>query len=143
MLVTSVTYFMLILMHWPHFLIAHCRLLPRYASALTLTIVHACFSFHCVIILVPIRFPYQLPWLLYFIGRDPLFRDLEGCYGLYRTFLISNLTSEPDLVFHWPPFPNNESHLGFSFLFCLPFKNKTKISGDSKSFFFNNKSFFK
>ena len=27
-----------------------------------------------------------------------------------------------------------ESHLGFSFLFCLPFKNKTKISGASKSF---------
>ena len=42
--------------------------------------------------------------------------DLEGCYGLYRTFLISNLTPEPDPVFRRPPFPNKESHLGFFFL---------------------------
>ena len=34
------------------------------------------------------------------------FRDLEGCYGFYRTFLISNLTPEPDPVFCRSPFPN-------------------------------------
>ena len=33
------------------------------------------------------------------------FRDLEECYGLYRTFPISNLTSEPNLIFHIPLFP--------------------------------------
>ena len=33
------------------------------------------------------------------------FRGLEGCYGLYRTFPISNLTPEPDPVFHRPSFP--------------------------------------
>ncbi|RVX21889.1 Pentatricopeptide repeat-containing protein [Vitis vinifera] len=35
----------------------------------------------------------------------PDFRDLEGWYGLYHTFPISNLTPEPDPVFHIPPFP--------------------------------------
>ena len=44
-------------------------------------------------------------------------RDLEGCYGFYRTFPISNLTPEPDPVFHRPTFfQNKESHLGFFFL---------------------------
>ena len=63
------------------------------------------------------------------------FRVLEGCYGFYRTFSISNLTPKPKFgFFHKPPFPNKESHLKFSFLFCFPFKNKTKISGNSKSF---------
>ena len=33
------------------------------------------------------------------------FRDLEGCYGPYCTFPISNLTPELDQVFHRPPFP--------------------------------------
>ena len=63
--------------------------------------------------------------------------DLEGCYGLYRTFPISNLTPSPDLVFFIDHiFQNKESHLGFSFLFCFSLKkNKTKISDDSKSFF--------
>ena len=69
-------------------------------------------------------------------------RDLEGRYGLYHTFPISNLTSMGIFgFFHKSHFPNKESHLGFSFLFCLPFKNKTKISGNSKSFSKKNESF--
>ena len=63
------------------------------------------------------------------------FRDLEGCYGLYRTFLISNLTPEPDPVFRKITFSKIRScTLGFLSYFVYPFKNKTKISGDSKSF---------
>ena len=52
----------------------------------------------------------------------------------YCTFPIGNLTLGPDSMFHKPIFLNKESHLGFYFLFCFPFKNKTKISGDSNSF---------
>ena len=44
------------------------------------------------------------------------FRDLEGCYGLYRTFPISNLTPEPDPVSTDHLFQNKESRLGFFFL---------------------------
>ena len=70
------------------------------------------------------------------------FRDLEWCYSPYRTFLISNLTLESDPVFGDHLFQNKKSHLGFSFLFYLPFKNKTKISGDFKSIFFNQLNHF-
>ena len=38
------------------------------------------------------------------------FRDLEGCYGPYRTFPISNLTPEPDPVFRRPIFSKTRSH---------------------------------
>ena len=38
-------------------------------------------------------------------SRDPFFRGLEGCYGLYRTFQISNLIPRPRLKF----FANNFS----------------------------------
>ena len=32
-------------------------------------------------------------------SKDPFFRSLEGCYGLYHTFPISNLIPEPRLRF--------------------------------------------
>ena len=97
----------------------------RYTSSLSLTILYVCFGFQCVIMLISIDF-------------------LTNCHDcrLYRTFLISNLTLGPFLVFYRSHFPNKELYLEFSFLFCLPFKNKTKISGVS-SHFLKNKLFFK
>ena len=77
----------------------------RYVSTHILFILYTCFDSNMCMIASSIHwFSHWLSCQLHFISRDP-FRDLEGCYGLYRTFPISNLTPEPDLVFHRPPFP--------------------------------------
>ena len=57
---------------------------------------------------------------------DPFFRGLEGCYGLYRTFLISNLIPKPRLRFFANSFSKEKSRvlLGVLFLLVFPFKNK-------------------
>ena len=89
------------------------RLMPRYAPLLLRSFFIECFDSHiCMIDLSIHWFSYWLPHQLHFISSIRFF-----------TYHI---------------FQNKESHLGFSFLFCLPFfKNKTKISDDSKSYFFN------
>ena len=77
-----------------------------------------------------------------FYQQRPDFRDLEGYYGLHRTFPISNLTPEPDPVFRRSPFPKPRVALRvFLSYFVYPFKNKTKISGDFKSFLINKSIF--
>ena len=115
-------------------MISYYYWLPRYDLTPTLFI-FIYDSFYYFIILVSIDLLVNCHVCLTLFSRDFVFRDLEGCFRyFYRTFPMSNLTPGPDLVFHRPAFPNKESHLGFAFLFCFPFKNKTKVSGDSKSF---------
>ena len=74
-------------------------------------------------------------WLIYssivmiasFYQQKPDFRDLEGCYGFYYTFPISNLTLEPDPVFSQPAFSKIRSHTqGFLSYFVYPLKIKQK-----------------
>ena len=93
-----------------------CALTPFLDSALWL-ITHVCTHSHSGLSLCMFwfsyehnRFEYPLIFLLIvtlasFYQYRPDFRDLKGCYGLYRTFPISNLTSKSDPVFHIPPFP--------------------------------------
>ena len=98
--------FMSIICAITSFLIAHCGSLPKYVSTRILVILFACSDSHmCMIVLDIHWFTHQLSCQLHFISRDLDFRDLEGCYGLYCTFPISNLTPEPDSNFHIPHFP--------------------------------------
>ena len=58
------------------------------------TCYHVCLAFTH---LITVRYQClinQFPYLLHLIRKKPVFRDLEGCYGPYRTFPISNLTLE-------------------------------------------------
>ena len=58
---------------------------------------------------------------------ETYFKGLEGGYGFYRTFPISNLTPEPRLWFFTYLFFLQESHLGFFFLILFfPLKIKQK-----------------
>ena len=52
----------------------------------------------------------------------------------HRTFPIVNLTLDPNSIFHRHVFPLGVTFRVFFFLIIFPFKNKTKISGDSKNF---------
>ena len=79
-----------------------------------LFIIMTCFWF--VITLVSIDFLTNCHVCFILLVETHFSKDLEGCYGLYRIFPISNLTPEPDPIFHRPTFPNKESHLGFLFL---------------------------
>ena len=127
-------YMYIFIVHWSCFMIAHSWLPSRYASIHISLILYTYFASH----IVHDWFDYSSILIdchvSFILLVETRLRDLEGCYGFCRTFPISNLTPEPDPIFVDHLFQNKESHLGFSFLFCLPFKNKTKISGDSKSF---------
>ena len=46
----------------------------------------------------------------FILSVETHFRDLEGCYGLYHTFPISNLTPEPNLIFRRPTISKTRSH---------------------------------
>ena len=66
-----------------------------------------------------------------FYQQRPDFRDLEGCYGFYRTFPISNLTPEPDPVFHRPHFPKQGVTLRVFlsyFIYLLKIKQKQVVT---------------
>ena len=65
-----------------------------------------------------------------FYQQRPDFRDLEGCYDLYRTFPISNLTLEPIRFFIDHLFQIRSHTQGFLSYFVYTLK---KISDDSKS----------
>ena len=71
---------------------------------------------------------FHVDWHVSFILLvETRFRDLEGCYSLYRTFPISNLTLEPDLVFHRPLFQKQGVTLRvFLSYFVYPLKIKQK-----------------
>ena len=72
------------------------------------------------------------------------FIGLRGVLPFKGTFPIGNLIPGPRLGFSKTRFSKNYGviFLGFYFLFYFPFKNKSKISGDSnfsKNQFFTNK----
>ena len=120
----------------PIFIIAHGGSLPRYVPVFPLIVVYACPDSHMCVIYSECSLIYSsIAMIASILLVETRLRDLEGCYGPYRTFLISNLTPEPDPVFRRSPFPKPGVALRvFLSYFVYPFKNKTKISGDSKSF---------
>ena len=81
----------------------YCELISFHDSALSLvakvcthffffTIIYAWFDFQCMIILISIDFFINCYTSFYLVETH--FRDLEGYYGFYCTFPISNLTFE-------------------------------------------------
>ena len=92
-----------------HAIILHlCTNLVSYDSAQLVTKVHlvldCVYRFICYHVclaftyLITVWYPClinQFPYLLHLIRKKPVFRDLEGCYGPYRTFPINNLALEP------------------------------------------------
>ena len=96
--------------------LVHCSLTLFHDSAFKITAqvcIHSFWSF-VIHILILIRSWSFWVFIDLFINchncfillvERPIFRDLEGCYGIYRTFPINNLTPKPDPIFHRPPFP--------------------------------------
>ena len=134
------------MMHETYFFIHFCALISFHDSTLLLaakvrshsysiylSVIMTYFWF--VIILVSIDFLVNCytcsPYLVdtRFLGTE------RGATVFHCTFQISNLTLRPISAFIDRIFQIKSHTQGFFiFLFCFPFKNKTKISDDSKYF---------
>ena len=108
------------------FMTALCYLLLRYTLTLTSFVISS-----SRLIFELWSFWYPLIFQLIAMSGSPylvetfFFRGLEGCYSLYRTFLISNLIPEPRLRFFADSFSKKSGvHLGVLFLLVFLFKNK-------------------
>ena len=80
------------------FMIVHYYSLLRYDFTLTLFIFMHDSFYYLIISLISINFFINFHTCFTLFSR-PVFMDLGGCYGLYRTFPTSNLTPGPRLGF--------------------------------------------
>ena len=95
---------------WDCFYTCHCTLTLFHDSALlpaTKVHSHSHFVYYFIImnyfwtmiVLVSMDLLVNCHVCFTLFSRDPFLRGLEGCYGLYRTFPISNLIPGPKLRF--------------------------------------------
>ena len=132
--VTHAIYVVFIIVHQSRFMIAHYYLLLRYDLTPTLLIIMHDVFYYLIISLVFIDFLTNNHTCFTFYYQRPRYKAQKGATVFNRTFLISNLTPKLIFVFTYSHFLIKNHTQAFFSYFVFPFKNKTKISGDSKSF---------